>query len=199
MSIRIIGGDLRGRRMSVPDLPGLRPTTDRVRESVFNILATRIDFEDCSVLDLFAGSGALGIEALSRGAKNVLFVEKNRRALSAIGENLKEFGVAERGELLSLDAMRFLEMNRKEEKFDLIFADPPYAAPFFNNLLRTISPLLAEDGLLLLERSREIRIVDPPKLDLLLERTIGRTVIGLYRAEGEGEYIGTSDTESTAP
>ena len=183
--------------MNVPDLPGLRPTTDRVRESIFNILATRLDFEDCSVLDLFAGSGALGIEALSRGAKNVLFVEKNRRALSAIGENLKEFGVADRGELLSLDAMRFLEMNRKEERFDLIFADPPYAAPFLNNLLRTISPLLAEDGLLLLERSREIRIVDSPTLDLLLERTIGRTVIGLYRAKEEGEYVGTSETEST--
>ncbi len=189
MSIRIIGGELRGRRMEVPDLPDLRPTTDRVRESIFNILASRIDFEGLHVLDLFAGSGVLGIEALSRGAERCLFVERNRRALSAIAGNLRAFGLDDRGELMAGDAQRLaggkIRSGREDGTFDLILADPPYRAPVFNELLRSIRPLLAQDGLFLLERSREIRIVEPSDLVLLLERTFGRTVIALYGMQGE--------------
>ena len=181
MSIRVIGGELRGRRLQVPDLPGLRPTTDRVRESIFNILAHRIDFTACSLLDLFAGSGLLGIEGLSRGGKTCLFVEQHRRAVTQLRENLRQLGLDERGHIIPGDVLRYVRSAAKRgERFDLIFADPPYRAPFLQDLPGLVAPLLSEDGLFMLERSKEIRIVAPPDLEVLVERTFGRTVIELY-------------------
>ena len=178
--MRIIGGSFRGRRLTVADVPALRPTTDRVRESIFNILAHRVDFEGIRVLDLFAGSGALGIEALSRGAGSALFVEQNRRATTAIKGNLDVFGVGGESRVILRDAMRYLRSFKGDEKFDLIFADPPYRAPVFNELLPAVQPLLTDHGLFVLERSAEIRIVEPRTLTTVLERRVGGTVIGLY-------------------
>lgn len=120
--VRIIGGTWRGRKLHFPDAPGLRPTPDRVRETVFNWLQGETAGRRC--LDLFAGSGALGLEALSRGASEVVFVESDARAARAVAETLQVLDCA-RGKVVRTDASTFLA--GPPEPFDLVFLDPPYA------------------------------------------------------------------------
>jgi 16S rRNA (guanine966-N2)-methyltransferase len=119
--IRIIGGEFRGRRIAVPSRPGLRPTPDRVRETLFNWLGQRLDGLAC--LDLFAGSGALGFEAASRGAARVVMVEHDAAAYSCLEKTRALIGAA-RIELVRGDALGYLQ--RTDEKFDVVFLDPPF-------------------------------------------------------------------------
>ena len=121
-SVRIIAGVWRGRRVNFPDMPGLRPTPDRVRETLFNWLQHSVVDSRC--LDLFAGSGALGLEALSRGAKAVVFVEQAQRAARGLGTELARLGGASRSRVVEMGASRFL--RTPGEAFDLVFLDPPY-------------------------------------------------------------------------
>jgi 16S rRNA (guanine966-N2)-methyltransferase len=123
-SLRIIGGSLRGSKLAVADLPGLRPTPDRARETLFNWLAPFVD--GARTLDLFAGTGALGIEALSRGAASCVFVERDRDLAARIAANLERLHVAERARVVPADAAAFLD--GAAQAFDLVFLDPPYAA-----------------------------------------------------------------------
>ena len=120
--IRIIGGSWRGRRVSFPDTPGLRPTPDRVRETLFNWLQPSIVESRC--LDLFAGSGALGLEALSRGAREVVFVEKDPLTARALQAELTRLGGHPRARVMELGAARFLRVPG--EPFDVVFLDPPF-------------------------------------------------------------------------
>lgn len=133
--VRIIAGDWRGRQIAFPDSEGLRPTPDRVRETLFNWLGQTLDGKTC--LDLFAGSGALGFEALSRGARRVVMVEQNPQALRALRENASRLG-ADRLDLVSSDALKFLAGEGR--KFDVIFLDPP----FQRGILPLLLPLLPE-------------------------------------------------------
>lgn len=119
----MIGGVARGRRLTVPPR-GTRPTTDRVRESLFNILATRVGFADVAVLDLFAGSGALGLEALSRGAASALFVESDPRAAAVIARNIETVGLP--GAIVRRGAVAAVLTAGSPSPFDLVLADPPY-------------------------------------------------------------------------
>ena len=119
--MRVISGIARGRKLREPQGAKIRPTSDKVKESVFNII--QFDIEGRRVLDLFAGSGQIGIEALSRGAKSVVFVDLAADAIKLIRENLKICGLSEMASVYARDAIRFLE---GDEKFDLIFIDPPY-------------------------------------------------------------------------
>ena len=121
-SVRIIGGGWRGRRVSFPDIPGLRPTPDRVRETLFNWLQERIAGARC--LDLFAGSGALGLEALSRGAKELVFVEQAVAAARALREQLIRFGGQARAQVAEMGAARYL--RSVPQAFDIVFLDPPF-------------------------------------------------------------------------
>jgi 16S rRNA (guanine966-N2)-methyltransferase len=121
-SVRIIGGGWRGRRVSFPDIPGLRPTPDRVRETLFNWLQERIAGARC--LDLFAGSGALGLEALSRGAKELVFVEQAVAAARALQEQLIRFGAQARAQVAEMGAARYL--RSVPQAFDIVFLDPPF-------------------------------------------------------------------------
>ena len=121
-SVRIIGGGWRGRRVSFPDIPGLRPTPDRVRETLFNWLQERIAGARC--LDLFAGSGALGLEALSRGAKELVFVEQAVAAARALQEQLIRFGGQARAQVAEMGAARYL--RSVPQAFDIVFLDPPF-------------------------------------------------------------------------
>jgi 16S rRNA (guanine966-N2)-methyltransferase len=123
--VRIIGGEFRGRRLGFIPGHGLRPTADRVRETLFNWLAPVVEGASC--LDLFAGSGALGIEALSRGARRVVFVEQGAPAARRLRENLDLLGAAERAEVRHGDAMKVLR-GAAPESFELVFVDPPFAA-----------------------------------------------------------------------
>ncbi len=124
---RIIGGALAGRRLAVPG-SGARPTTDRVREAMFSSLDHRIpDWRDCRVLDLFAGSGALGLEAVSRGAAHATFVERDRAAVRTLRSNIAALAVAQRCTVVAADALRW--RPPADAPFDLLLADPPYDVP----------------------------------------------------------------------
>ena len=122
--MRVIAG--KARRLSLKTVPGMetRPTTDRIKETLFNILQPYIP--DCTFLDLFSGSGAIGIEALSRGAEHATFVEKNPRACACIRENLAFTKLAEHGKLLNMDVLQALRSLEGKGVFDIIFMDPPY-------------------------------------------------------------------------
>ncbi|MFN3398310.1 MAG: 16S rRNA (guanine(966)-N(2))-methyltransferase RsmD, partial [Sulfurimicrobium sp.] len=119
--VRIIGGVWRSRLLAFPDVPGLRPTPDRVRETLFNWLGQTMEGKIC--LDLFSGSGALGFEALSRGARRVVMVERDAKVAQALRTNAANLG-AENCELVTVDALKLLE--RETRRFDVIFVDPPY-------------------------------------------------------------------------
>jgi 16S rRNA (guanine966-N2)-methyltransferase len=121
-SVRIIGGGWRGRRVNFPDVPGLRPTPDRVRETLFNWLQHDIAGTRC--LDLFAGSGALGLEALSRGAKELVFVEQAVAAARALQEQLTRLGAGSAGRVVEMGASRYL--SSPPQAFDIVFLDPPF-------------------------------------------------------------------------
>lgn len=122
--LRIVAGEYGGRRIDVPSGPHVRPTPEVVREAWFNALTGAV--ADARALDLFAGSGALGIEALSRGARSVVFVESDRRSAAVLGKNLSELGAADRGRVVRGDVGAFLAGLGPSDRYDLAFADPPY-------------------------------------------------------------------------
>lgn len=150
--MRVIGGEAKGRRLKVPRGRATRPTADLVRESLFNILAPRV--AGARVLDLFAGSGGVGIEALSRGASEAVFVESDPRALAALKENLDALGLVDRARVIGRNAVRALEgLRASGERFDLIFADPPYHGPLAGETLAALTDgaLLTPHGVLVME------------------------------------------------
>lgn len=150
--LRIIGGEWRSRRLKFADAPGLRPTPDRVRETLFNWLQMKVP--DARCLDLFAGSGALGFEALSRGAQEVVMVENHPVAAKALRENIALLG-AQNVVLVNDDAFRYL--GREFAPFDLIFLDPPYRKGLLEPVLEGIftKSLLAPGGMIYLEQEAE--------------------------------------------
>src|SRR5271168_4414560 len=126
--MRVIAGNAHGRRISAPRGLETRPATARVRSTIFSRLAARFDLTDSQVLDLYAGSGSLGLEALSRGAARVTFVDSSRAAVAAILKNLRVFGFTEAARLITADVIRALtDLGAARERFDLVFVDAPYA------------------------------------------------------------------------
>ncbi len=177
--MRIIAGQLRGRPLTTP--PGLatRPTSDRVRVALFSMLASRLgSFEGLRVADLYAGSGALGLEAISRGAAHATFVEMDGRAAAAIKANAERLGVAERVRILGGSALAL----PRSDAFDLIFADPPYAAGSGSGVVKAVADAgwLAIGGWMSVESARSER-VEPLDYAIELERDIGRARITLLR------------------
>src|SRR5436190_6011821 len=149
--MRVIAGRFKGRRLKTPTWEGLRPTSDRLRETLFNILAPRV--EGARVLDGYAGTGALGIEALSRGAADVTFVEKNRRAAALIVDNLKACDVEGGYTIECADVVAALDALPAAAAFDLILLDPPYDIENVSDALDAAARRLAVDGLIVLERA----------------------------------------------
>jgi 16S rRNA (guanine966-N2)-methyltransferase len=161
--MRVIAGTHRGRRIAAPKGDETRPTSDRVRENAFNLIGP---VDDADVLDLFAGSGALGIEALSRGASSATFVELDRYACKVIAANLDTLGF--RGSVLQQDAVRAVASDRRS--YDLVLCDPPYGYDHAK-VTPHLAQLLNEDGVLVYESSgRE----DPPEIPGLEQRTSRR-------------------------
>ena len=150
--LRIVAGNWRSRLLDVADVPGLRPTSQRIRETLFNWLAMRIPGAHC--LDLFAGTGALGLEALSRGAGSVVFVEKSARAAAMLRDNIAILG-ADGAAVVQADASAWLP-GEHGRPFDIVFLDPPFAADMLDDLCRLLEEhdLLAEDALVYLEQDR---------------------------------------------
>jgi 16S rRNA (guanine966-N2)-methyltransferase len=148
--VRIIAGQYKGRRLKAPTWDGLRPTSDKLRETVFNILAPRI--EGARVLDGYAGTGAVGIEALSRGAAHVTFVEKDRRAVALIEANLASCGVKADYTIEARELTAALR-QRTGATFDVIWLDPPYDITDIAGALTAASAALAPGGVIVLERA----------------------------------------------
>ena len=149
--MRVIAGRLKGRRLKAPSWEGLRPTSDKLRETLFNILSPRIS--GARVLDGYAGTGAIGIEALSRGATHVTFVEHNRRAAALIAEILKVCGVGADYTIHCGDVPTVLRRLDQDAMFDLVLLDPPYELPEFSTALEAAASHLAGDGVVVLERA----------------------------------------------
>jgi len=169
--VRVIGGSARGVRLVAPKGLDVRPTLDRVRESLFNILAPRI--EGARFLDLFAGTGAVGIEALSRGAASCVFVESDRRSLDAIHRNIEAARVADRAQVCRATLPRDWNAIPKQTKgFDIIFADPPYAFLEYEGLFRGLTDHLqpGEAGIFVLEHSTRVEVVYPKEVISLQRR-----------------------------
>ena len=159
--MRIVAGKLRGRTIAAPPGDLVRPTSDRVREAVFNVLVHGdAEIEGARVLDAFAGSGALGLEALSRGAEHAVFVEQAPAALAVLRANLQSLGAGARAEVVRTDAVKFAQ-SLPAEAFDVAFADPPYGQGFAEALAVAFSraPFAA---LLCIEHGRGDRLPDLP-------------------------------------
>ena len=178
--MRIIAGEWRGRRLRVPPGTATRPTADRVRETLFSMLASRLgSFEDLRVADLFAGSGALGLEALSRGAAFATFVENDAKAAAAIRANATELGALDRVQILGGSALAL----PRSEPFDLVFADPPYATGSGTAAVRAVADAgwLAPGGWMAVETARG-DTVDPGGWTLDTTRNVGRAKLTLLRS-----------------
>jgi len=151
-SVRIIGGHYRRRILRFPDSEGLRPTPDRVRETLFNWLGQELDGWHC--LDLFAGSGALGFEAASRGADRVVMIEPAAKVLAALHESAKMLGNPPEVEIVRADALQYLASTKS--KFDLIFLDPPFKQGWIDRLEPLLSGVANEDAAIYIEAENEI-------------------------------------------
>lgn len=186
-TVRIIAGAHRGRRLPVPDVPGLRPTSDRVRETLFNWLMFRIRGK--RVLDAFAGAGSLGFEAQSRGALEVTMLELNPAVCARLRAGAAALGCANVN-VIATDARAFLRSRR--EPFDVIFLDPPFRTGLLEECLPLLTPAIAPAGTLLyLEHEKESAPVPPGRFRPLREMTAGQTACRLYEA-GPGPAGGTA-------
>lgn len=187
--MRVIAGSARGRRLAAPPGEGTRPTADRVREALFSILGPPP--AGAVVLDLFAGAGTLGIEALSRGAERAVFVDHARAAARVLRKNLEDLGLADRAEVHVGDATRFARrFEREGRSFSWIFLDPPYAAGLADAALAVIGTgrLLAPGGTLVVEHDRRAPPQDRHGLLLKADcRRYGDTELTFYRTGPDHE------------
>ena len=179
--MRIIAGEWRGRRLVTPAGRQTRPTADRTRETLFSMLASRLgSFEEFRVADLYAGSGALGLEALSRGAAHATFVETDRAALKAIEANVTNFGAASRAAIRSMPA----DNLPKSHPFDLVFADPPYEPGSGTAVAEAVakSGWLPPGGWMAIETHRGDAVSPPEEWAVDAERDVGRARLTLLRS-----------------
>jgi 16S rRNA (guanine966-N2)-methyltransferase len=178
--MRIIGGEAGGRRLRSPDGLTTRPMTDRTREAIFNILAW--DIGDADVLDLYAGAGGMGLEALSRNAASAAFVELDRSTAAVLQENIGLVGLG--GNLVVSDVERYL--GRAAETFDIVFVDPPYplALDEVSSVLHKIAPVLRDNGLVLLHRHKGEEVPEAP-WPLVDERRYGAAQLWFFRSGGQ--------------
>jgi len=160
--MRVIAGRFKGRRLKAPSWEGLRPTSDKLRETLFNIVAPRIG--GARVLDGFAGTGALGLEALSRGASHVTFVERDRRAAALITENLEVCGIRDGYTIERGDLATVLRRLPAGATFDLVLLDPPYDAAEIGPVLEAAAPHVAAGGVIVLERATRREPDEPGSL-----------------------------------
>ena len=177
--MRVITGSCRGAKLRTLDGLETRPTADRVKEAVFNVL--QFDIQGRRVLDLFAGSGQLAIEALSRGAASAVLVDRSQGAVEVIRWNLEHLRLTDRATVLRQDYLRYLELCR--ERFDMIFLDPPYQSDCLETALRRISEIdiLSDGGIIVCEKPRE-KVLHPDlgPLHCTGEYRYGKTAVNLY-------------------
>jgi 16S rRNA (guanine966-N2)-methyltransferase len=185
--MRVIAGSARGLRLSAPSGMQTRPTADRVKEALFSIIASRRELAGARILDVCAGTGSLGIEALSRGAAWCCFIEQDRPVLGILEKNLAKAGLADRGECLALDAITGIKrLSRQGKTFDIVFLDPPYLSNLYATVPEALSslPLLSGEALLVAECSARIPLAQ--RYDTLVRidrRVYGETALEFFVRE----------------
>jgi 16S rRNA (guanine(966)-N(2))-methyltransferase RsmD len=183
--LRVISGKARGLKLDTHKNLDVRPTTDRVKESLFNIINPYI--RESNILDLFAGTGSLGIECLSRGAKNCVFVDKSKDSIGIVKSNVKKARVENESTILNLDFKTAIDrLNVQNKKFDIIFMDPPYYKNMFIDALSNIdnSDLLSEDGIIVVEHDTKDKFIDKiGRLEKSKEKKYGNTTLTFYKME----------------
>ncbi|MFZ5966331.1 MAG: 16S rRNA (guanine(966)-N(2))-methyltransferase RsmD [Bacillota bacterium] len=184
-SLRVIAGSLRGRRLKAPKGLNTRPTTDRIKESIFSMIHGFIP--ESIVLDLFSGTGNLGIESLSRGAAKAYFVDKSKESIQIIKENIAETGLQDKSMAILSDAFKVLNRLSEEGiKFDIIFLDPPYLKDLIMPCIHTIlrEKLLNDNGIIVIEH--DSKDILPEKIDsisIYKQKKYGNTTISIYTEE----------------
>ena len=188
-SLRIIGGQWRGRKLSFPDAQGLRPTGDRIRETLFNWLAPELPGAHC--LDLFAGSGALGLEALSRGAASVTMIERDNAVATLLRQHLQTLNASD-GRIEQADALEWLKRQQirpetERPHFDIVFVDPPFAGNLWCDTLNTLESggLLSDYAAIYVESPRQQPLSAPEHWSLHREKQAGQVAYRLYYRQPE--------------
>ncbi len=176
--MRIIAGIYRGRIIKMPNSKLVRPTTDKVKESLFNMLVNQIDFEGIKVCDIYAGSGSLGLEALSRGAGEVHFVEKNFPVQKNLAENIKALGADEECRIFKMEAIAFAKMSA-HDKYDLILADPPFFKDDIHAVVKNLieKDFINEEGRIIIERSVQTKKKDIENFGIEPFKKIGDSLL----------------------
>ena len=176
--MRVISGVAKGRKLKTAEGLSTRPTTDRIKETLFNIIA--FDLPEAKFLDLFSGSGAIGIEALSRGAAEAAFVEQNPLCQEIIRENLLHTGLDKPSRVLGMEVIQAIGLlSREKALFDIVFLDPPYEAGLIEPTLQEIleGGILKKDGYIIVERSAQMPLVPIPGFRVLREKEYRTTVL----------------------
>jgi 16S rRNA (guanine966-N2)-methyltransferase len=182
--MRIISGSLKGRTLKVPDTKFTRPTTDRVRETLFNLINNMLDFDGIRALDIYAGSGSLGLETLSRGAAQVHFVEKNFPIYKVLAQNIENCKVMDSCKIFKMEAIRFSAVA-SHEKYDLILADPPFFKDDIHKVVRNLlsNKFLNEGGMLIIERSIQTKAKDEEGFGKESFKRVGDTLLYKFDAQ----------------
>lgn len=185
MTLRVISGKARGLKLNTPKNEDVRPTTDRVKESLFNIISLYII--DSKVLDLFAGTGSLGIECLSRGAQKCVFVDVSKESIEIVKSNVKKARVENESIIINCDFKEAIKrLQVKNEKFDVIFMDPPYYKDMFVKGLENIenADLLSEEGIIIIEHdTKDVFPDNIGKLEKDKSKKYGNTTLTFYKME----------------
>jgi 16S rRNA (guanine966-N2)-methyltransferase len=187
--MRIVAGLAKGRRIEAPKGMDVRPTTDRVREALFSSIAFRL--ENACVLDLFAGTGALGLEALSRGAASTVFVDGARRSIETIRLNIAACGFVSQSKVMERDALIAIhQLKSKGHLFDIVFLDPPYAGPMLEKALLALAKegILAKDALVVAEHPTEGPPSMPNGLSITSTKRYGNTVLSFIQRIVDVEF-----------
>lgn len=179
--MRIITGKLKGRTVPVPDSGRIRPTSDRTKEGLFSVIAARRFFENCLVLDLFAGSGNLGFEAISRGAERVLFVDSDVSHIRSIEKTSRQFQIDDQTETRVVSVENYLQ--QPPVQFDLIFCDPPYDFHMMTEMVSTVldDGWLSQDGWFILEHDKRHDFSGHD--NCFYSRSYGRTTVSIFQAQ----------------
>ena len=183
--MRIIAGQFRGRGLVSVHDRSVRPTTDRAKQSIFDMLSHRMDLQGVEVLDLFAGSGSLGLEALSRGARHVVFVDKARQSTQILEKNIAALGCHTQCTVYPADVFWFLKNTRRV--FDLVFVDPPYRLEEIGSLPTAVyrSPAVRNGSLVVMEHSKESDIDLPASMFKILKKPFGQTTVLLLEVKSK--------------
>lgn len=189
MTLRVISGKARGLKLDTPKNQDVRPTTDRVKESLFNMINSYV--RDSNILDLFAGTGSLGIECLSRGAKSCVFVDKSKDSISIVKSNIKKARVENESTILNTDFKDAVSrLSIQNQKFDIIFMDPPYYENMFIECLKSIDKLdlLVKDGIIVVEHdTKDLFENSVGRLHKSRDKKYGGTTLTFYKLEESNE------------